>query len=53
MTNEELAAQAQQGDKLALEKLWLQVYKLLYLMCGRAYVIAMVVLSVHAQRCNA
>lgn len=37
MTNEELAAQAQQGDKLALEKLWLQVYKLLYLMCGRAY----------------
>lgn len=37
MTNEELAVQAQQGDKLALEKLWLQVYKLLYLMCGRAY----------------
>lgn len=37
MTNEELAAQAQQGDKLALEKLWLQVYKLLYFMCNRAY----------------
>nr|DAH84223.1 MAG TPA: DNA directed RNA polymerase subunit [Caudoviricetes sp.] len=37
MTNEELAVQAQQGDKLALEKLWLQVYKLLYLMCNRAY----------------
>lgn len=37
-TNEELAAQAQQGDKLALEKLWLQVYKLLYLMCNCAYI---------------
>ena len=37
MTNEELAVQAQQGDKLALEKLWLQVYKLLYFMCNRAY----------------
>lgn len=37
MTNEELTIQAQQGDKLALEKLWLQVYKLLYFMCNRAY----------------
>ena len=38
MTNEELTVQAQQGNKLALEKLWLQVYKLLYLMCNRAYI---------------
>lgn len=42
-TNEELAAQAQQGDKLALEKLWLQVYKLLYLMCNCAYIITDVI----------
>lgn len=38
MTNQELTVQAQQGDKLALEKLWLQVYKLLYFMCNRAYI---------------
>ena len=49
MTNEELAAQViTAGDKLALEKLWLQVYKLLYFNVG-VLMLIMVVISVHVK----